>query len=59
MGLDPVLRRLAEAIGDEVAVPDGWGCCGFAGNRDLLRPELTAVATQDEARSVLGGGFDA
>jgi D-lactate dehydrogenase len=59
MGLDPVLRRLAEAIADEVVVPDGWGCCGFAGDRGLLRPELTAAATKVQARAVREGGFDA
>jgi D-lactate dehydrogenase len=59
MGLDPALLRLAEAIADEVVVPDGWRCCGFAGDRGLLRPELTASATRDEAQAVREGAFDA
>jgi D-lactate dehydrogenase len=59
MGLDPPLRRLAEAVADEVVVPDGWRCCGFAGDRGLLRPELTASATRDEARSIHEDSFDA
>nr|MBA3685109.1 hypothetical protein [Planctomycetota bacterium] len=34
------------------------GCCGFAGDRGLLVPELTAGATAIESAEVLAGGFD-
>jgi D-lactate dehydrogenase len=49
MGLNDVLRTLASAIADEVVVPDDWQCCGFAGDRGVLHPELTASATRGEA----------
>jgi len=52
LGLDAALLTLARAVADTVVVPDGWGCCGFAGDRGMLHPELTAAATQAEARSV-------
>ena len=40
------------AVADEVTVPVAWGCCGFAGDRGLLHPELTASATAPEAAEV-------
>jgi D-lactate dehydrogenase len=56
-GSTDALLALAGAAGDEVVVPDDWGCCAFAGDRGLLRPELTGSATSAEARdvAVLGG----
>ncbi|MBN3459723.1 FAD-binding oxidoreductase [Mycobacterium sp. DSM 3803] len=53
------LNRIAHAIADTVVVPDGWGCCAFAGDRGLLHPELTASATDNEASSVGGRRFTA
>lgn len=37
---------------EEIIEPDDWGCCGFAGDRGLLHPELTASATAAEAAAV-------
>ena len=53
------LRRVAAACADEVVVPFDAGCCGFAGDRGLLHPELTASATAREAAEVRTGSFDA
>jgi D-lactate dehydrogenase len=50
---------LAYSIADEVLVPDDWACCGFAGDRGLLHPELTAAATRPEATSLDGRPFTA
>ncbi|MBP8918995.1 MAG: oxidoreductase [Micropruina sp.] len=52
------LRRLAAACADEVTVPFEAGCCGFAGDRGLLHPELTASATAREAAEVNGVHYD-
>ncbi|WP_338051382.1 FAD-binding and (Fe-S)-binding domain-containing protein [Pseudonocardia acidicola] len=52
LGLDADLRGIAEAVADTVIVPMAWGCCGFAGDRGLLHPELTASATAAEAAEV-------
>jgi len=52
LGLDGALGRVAAAAAEEVVVPDGWGCCAFAGDRGMLHPELTASATAAEARGV-------
>ncbi len=49
LGIDAALLRLAAAAADEVVQPDDWSCCAFAGDRGLLHPELTAMATVREA----------
>ncbi|HEY3020583.1 MAG TPA: FAD-binding and (Fe-S)-binding domain-containing protein [Solirubrobacteraceae bacterium] len=43
------LAQLMGALADDVFVPAAASCCGFAGDRGLLHPELTAAATRDEA----------
>jgi D-lactate dehydrogenase len=52
LGLNPALLRVAAAAAEEVIQPDDWSCCGFAGDRGLLHPELTASATAAEARAL-------
>jgi D-lactate dehydrogenase len=59
LGLDTAIARVAGAVAEQVTVPDGWQCCGFAGDRGLLHPELTASATQSEARAAAGGDHSA
>lgn len=48
----PDLLRVARAHSDEVVVPASAECCGFAGDRGFLVPELTAAATAREAGEV-------
>ncbi len=50
--VNDALVMLAGLVAEEVIVPDGLRCCGFAGDRGLLHPELTDTATQDEAAEV-------
>lgn len=52
LGSNDALLMLAGLVAEEAIVPEGWRCCGFAGDRGLLHEELTATATADEARSV-------
>ncbi|MDR0417708.1 MAG: FAD-binding oxidoreductase [Propionibacteriaceae bacterium] len=52
MGLNPLLRQVAEAVAERVNVPFDNGCCAFAGDRGLLHPELTLSATRAEAAEV-------
>lgn len=59
MGLVPELRRVAGAVATSVDIPDAWGCCGFAGDRGLLHPELTASATRDQAEEINNGEHQA
>jgi len=49
MSLTPKLEGIARACAERVTVPLAAGCCGFAGDRGFLFPELTASATRREA----------
>jgi D-lactate dehydrogenase len=53
------LRALAGEIADEVEVPVSATCCGMAGDRGLLHPELTRSATAEEAAELSGSSHDA
>ncbi|WP_423146385.1 FAD-binding and (Fe-S)-binding domain-containing protein [Rubrolithibacter danxiaensis] len=44
--------NLARHFAEQVSVPKYAGCCGMAGDRGFLFPELTASATQPEALEV-------
>ena len=59
MGLAHRLRSLAAALADEVHVPPSATCCGFAGDRGISHPELTAAATRPQAEELRGRHFDA
>jgi D-lactate dehydrogenase len=59
MGLAPRLRSLATALSDDVHVAPSATCCGFAGDRGISHPELTAAATRDQAAELSGRRFDA
>jgi len=58
MDLLPKLEGVASACADTVVVPRDAGCCGFAGDRGFMLPELTASATKHEAREVNTQSFD-
>jgi D-lactate dehydrogenase len=59
MGLAPRLRALAGALADDVYVPPSSTCCGFAGDRGISHPELTAAATRPQVEELSGRRFDA
>ncbi len=50
--------QLANYYATEVTVPVHAGCCGMAGDRGFLFPELTAAATQPEASEVQQNSYD-
>lgn len=52
MGLENKMLGVARACAEQAIIPQNTGCCGFAGDRGLLVPELTEHATQAEAREV-------
>jgi D-lactate dehydrogenase len=58
LGMTAKLEALAGALG-EAYVPPSAFCCGFAGDRGMLHPELTASATRPEAEEVAARSFDA
>ncbi|HWC49552.1 MAG TPA: (Fe-S)-binding protein, partial [Solirubrobacterales bacterium] len=59
LGLAHPLRALAEALADEVYIAPSATCCGFAGDRGITHPELTASATRPQAEELAGRRFDA
>lgn len=50
--------ELAKHFADEVTVPKHGGCCGMAGDRGFLFPELTDSATMAEALEVKQGNYE-
>ena len=44
MGLGDALTQLARRCSTKVTVPDGVGCCAFAGDKGMTHPELNAWA---------------
>ncbi len=59
LGLTGELEQLADAVAEDVFTPLASGCCGFAGDRGFLHPELTASATTGVAAELDGRQFDA
>ncbi|MBV9049878.1 MAG: FAD-binding oxidoreductase [Solirubrobacterales bacterium] len=59
LGSASKLRAITARLADEVVVPAASGCCGMAGDRGWLHPELPASALRDVARELDGVQFDA
>ena len=59
LGLDHALAEVAQAIAADVQVPASASCCGFAGDRGFLHPELTTSALVFEAQEVAATPTDA
>lgn len=59
LAISHTFLELASLVADDAVVPTEWQCCGFAGDRGLLHPELTASATREESVEITSGAFDA
>jgi len=59
LGLNQTLHAIAETMAHEVYVPLGTTCCGTAGDRGLLHPELVRSATRDEKAGLDANPADA
>ncbi len=59
LGLGSALAQVASAVVEEVTVPVYGTCCGFAGDRGMLHPELTDSAGVEQAAELEGRDFDA
>jgi D-lactate dehydrogenase len=53
------LVAVAQHVAEEVVTASEWACCGFAGDRGMLFPELTASATKEMAAEIRGFEADA
>ncbi len=56
LGLVPKFEAVARACAENVTIQRDAGCCGFAGDRGFLFPELTASATRLEAEEARTAG---
>ena len=52
MGLVSKLQDIGNACAETCIIPSSAGCCGMAGDRGFLVPELTSAATTSEAAEV-------
>jgi D-lactate dehydrogenase len=59
LGLTAELAALAGAVADEAVIPATSGCCGMAGDRGWIHPELPASALRDTVEELEGQRFDA
>lgn len=50
--IEDKFTRVAKHFAKDVIVPKNNGCCGMAGDRGFLFPELTASATKHEAQEL-------
>jgi len=58
MGLEAKFMKIASQLAHEVLIPVHAGCCGMAGDRGFMFPELTASATLPEANEVKMNEYD-
>lgn len=58
MGLTDKMEEIAQRCARNVTIPENLGCCGFAGDKGLNYPELTASATKEEADEINKQTFD-
>ena len=59
LGLNKKMELIGQAVAHSVYIPENWACCGYAGDRGLLHPELTQSATQAEAQEITSQEFSA
>jgi D-lactate dehydrogenase len=59
LGLAGKLAAIASRLADEVVIPATTACCGMAGDRGMIHPELPRSALRDVARELDGVQLDA
>ena len=58
MKIDGIVRDLAMMCSDSVLVPEGVGCCGFAGDKGMTHPELNAYALRKLRKQIQDSGIE-
>lgn len=56
MGVDKMLLELAHLCSSNVLLPEGVGCCGFAGDKGMTNPEVNAYALRKLRQQVEASG---
>lgn len=52
LNIDDKLKQIARKCSNEVIIPQSIACCGMAGDRGLIYPELISSATLDERTEI-------
>jgi len=58
LGVDKQVQAIGEACALQAVIPAHWGCCGIAGDRGFMYPELSDGAQRDEHAELAGQAFD-
>jgi D-lactate dehydrogenase len=58
LGIDKQVQAIGEACALQAVTPAHWGCCGVAGDRGFMYPELSDGAQRDEHAELAGQVFD-
>ena len=58
MKLDKIIYDLASLCSTDVFIPEGVGCCGFAGDKGMTHPELNAFALRKLAAQLKERGIE-
>ncbi len=58
LGVDKHVQAIGEACAQQAVTPLHWGCCGVAGDRGFMYPELSDGAQRDEHAELAGRVFD-
>jgi D-lactate dehydrogenase len=58
LGVDTEMQAIGAACAGEAVTPLHWGCCGVAGDRGFVYPELSDGAQRDELAELAGRAFD-
>ena len=58
MGIEGAVEGLARLCSSKVLVPEGVGCCGFAGDKGMTNPELNAYALRKLRAQIEANGIE-
>ena len=58
MGIEEAIVGLANLCSSRVLLPEGVGCCGFAGDKGMTHPELNAYALRKLRAQIEANGIE-
>ncbi|MBQ3027060.1 MAG: 4Fe-4S dicluster domain-containing protein, partial [Alistipes sp.] len=58
MGIESAVEGLARLCSTNVLVPEGVGCCGYAGDKGMTHPELNAYALRKLRSQIEANGIE-
>ena len=58
MGIEEAVIGLAKLCSSKVLLPEGVGCCGFAGDKGMTHPKLNAYALRKLRSQIEANGIE-